>query len=139
MRRGEAMETKSSRQTGQKPGISISESDYAKLMKLADSVAGPHALLADDLFGELERAKIVADDAIAGNVVRMGSLVRFSDERENIRIFTLVFPGEADIADGRLSVLTPVGTALIGLSTGQSISWFGRDGQTHKLTVLAVA
>ena len=133
------METKSSRQTEQKPGISISESDYAKLMKLADSVAGSHALLADDLFGELERAKIVADDAIAGNVVRMGSHVRFSDERKNIRIVTLVFPGEADIADGRLSVLTPVGTALIGLSTEQSISWVGRDGQTHKLTVLAVA
>ena len=133
------METKSSPQTGQKPGISISESDYAKLMKLADSVAGPHARLADDLFGELERAKIVADDAIAGNVVRMGSRVRFSDERKNIRIVTLVFPGEADIADGRLSVLTPVGTALIGLSTEQSISWVGRDGQTHKLTVLAVA
>ncbi|MGE0241516.1 MAG: GreA/GreB family elongation factor, partial [Parvibaculaceae bacterium] len=49
------------------------------------------------------------------------------------------FPGEADIAEGRLSILTPVGTALIGLSVGQSILWTGRDGQQHKLTVLDVS
>ena len=66
------METKSTRQTRQKPGISISESDYAKLMKLADSVAGSHAPLADDLFrilptlahALLKRFNIITDPTI---------------------------------------------------------------------------
>jgi regulator of nucleoside diphosphate kinase len=48
---------------------------------------------------------------------------------------TLVLPGGADIAEGKVSVLTPIGAALIGLSTGQSIDWTARDGRTHRLTV----
>ncbi|MGE0241904.1 MAG: nucleoside diphosphate kinase regulator [Parvibaculaceae bacterium] len=133
------MDTNAIGQVWQKPGISISESDHARLAKLADSVAAGLAPVADDLAGELERATIVADDAIAGDVVRMGSRVRFADEKGAQRTVTLVFPGEADIAEGRLSILTPVGTALIGLSVGQSILWTGRDGQQHKLTVLDVS
>lgn len=122
----------------QKPRISISASDHARLTKLAEAVAERQALIADDLSGELERAKVVADEAIAKDVVRMGSMVRFADEKGVERTVTLVFPGEADIAEARLSILTPVGTALIGLSIGQSILWMGRDGQQHRLTVLAV-
>ena len=130
------MDTNAIGHARQKPGISISASDHARLTKLADSIA--HAPVADDLSGELERANVVADDAIADNIVRMGSEVRFEDEKGAGRTVTLVFPGEADIAEGRLSILTPVGTALIGLSVGQSILWTGRDGQQHRLTVLDV-
>jgi len=132
------MDTNVVGQAWQKPGISISASDHARLMKLADSIGHRHAPVADDLFGELERAKVVADNAIADDIVRMGSEIRFEDERGIARTVTLVFPGEADIAEGRLSILTPVGTALIGLTVGQSILWAGRDGQQHRLTVLAV-
>ncbi|WP_119275200.1 nucleoside diphosphate kinase regulator [Taklimakanibacter deserti] len=132
------MDTNVVGQAWQKPVISISASDHARLMKLADSIATGNAPVADDLFGELERANIVADNAIANDIVRMGSCVRFEDEKGTARIVTLVFPGEADIAEGRLSILTPVGTALIGLTVGQSILWTGRDGQQHRLTVLAV-
>jgi regulator of nucleoside diphosphate kinase len=132
------LETKAVGQAWQKPRISISTSDHARLMKLADSIAQRNAPIADDLFGELERAKIVADEAIAKDIVRMGSQVRFTDEKGTERTVSLVFPGEADIAEGRLSILTPVGTALIGLSVGQSILWTGRDGQQHRLTVLEV-
>lgn len=132
------METKFVGQARQKPGISISASDHARLMKLADSVAPRYAPIADELFTELERAKIVADEAIAKDIVRMGSRVGFADEKGTDRTVTLVFPGEADIAEGRLSILTPVGTALIGLSVGQSILWTGRDGQQHRLTVQRV-
>jgi regulator of nucleoside diphosphate kinase len=132
------METKFIGQARQKPGISISASDHARLMKLADSVATRHAPIADELFSELERAKIVADEVIAKDIVRMGSRVGFADEKGTDRTVTLVFPGEADIAEGRLSILTPVGTALIGLSVGQSILWTGRDGQQHRLTVRRV-
>ncbi|MFZ5674465.1 MAG: nucleoside diphosphate kinase regulator [Pseudomonadota bacterium] len=122
----------------QKPDISISTSDHARLTMLADAIAERDAELADDLAGELERARVVADDKIAQGVIRMGSRVRFKDEKGLERDVTLVFPPEADIALGKLSILTPVGTALIGLSPGQSILWTARNGQRHELTVLAV-
>lgn len=112
--------------TRRKPDISISTSDHSRLMGLADAIAERDAALADDLFGELERARIVADGEIADGVIRMGSRVSFKDDKGVERSVTLVFPPEADIALGKLSILTPVGTALIGLSSGQSIC--GRPG-----------
>lgn len=51
---------------------------------------------------------------------------------------TLVFPQDADISAGKISVLTPIGTALLGLSAGQTMDWTARDDKQHKLTVLAV-
>lgn len=122
----------------QKPEISISTSDHARLSMLADAIAERDATLADDLAGELDRARVVADDKIAQGVIRMGSRLRFKDEKGLERTVSLVFPPEADIAQGKMSILTPVGTALIGLSPGQSILWTARNGQRHELTVLDV-
>ena len=50
----------------------------------------------------------------------------------------LVYPGRADISEGRISIMTPIGAALIGLAEGQSIAWTARDGKAHRLTVLKV-
>lgn len=122
-----------------KPDISISASDHVRLMGLADAISERDATLADDLFGELERAKVVADGEITEGVIRMGSRVSFKDDKDVERSVTLVFPPEADIAQGKLSILTPVGAALIGLSAGQSILWTARNGQRHELTVLTVS
>lgn len=122
-----------------KPEISISASDHIRLMGLADAISERDASLADDLFGELERAKVVADGEIAEGVIRMGSRVSFRDDKGIERSVTLVFPPEADFELGKLSILTPVGAALIGLSAGQSILWTARDGQRHELTVLKVS
>lgn len=122
----------------QKPEISISTSDHARLSMLADAIAERDATLADDLAGELDRARVVADDKIAQGVIRMGSRLRFKDEKGLERTVSLVFPPEADIAQGKMSILTPVGAALIGLSPGQSILWTARNGQRHELTVLDV-
>jgi regulator of nucleoside diphosphate kinase len=58
------------------------------------------------------------------------------DGRE--RSVVLVYPGQADIGVGRISILTPIGTALIGLSEGQSITWTTRDGRRRRLTVQCV-
>jgi regulator of nucleoside diphosphate kinase len=68
----------------------------------------------------------------------MGSTVAFRSDDGQQRQVTLVYPGEADFARGRVSVLTPIGAALIGLSPGQSIAWTARDGRQHRLTVLSV-
>jgi regulator of nucleoside diphosphate kinase len=117
-----------------KPSIAIARSDHERLSRLAESVSARNPELADELFAELDRARVVADKALAPGVVRMGSTLRFSTYAES-RTVTLVFPGEADIAEGKISILTPIGAALIGLSAGQSIDWTARDGRTHRLTV----
>jgi regulator of nucleoside diphosphate kinase len=68
----------------------------------------------------------------------MGSTVLFRSDDGQHRRVTLVFPGEADISRDRISILTPIGIALIGLSEGQSITWVTRDGRERGLTVLSV-
>lgn len=65
----------------------------------------------------------------------MGSTLRYVTDSGDDRTVTLVFPGDADIAEGRVSILTPIGVALIGLSAGQSMGWTTRDGRPNRLTV----
>ena len=119
------------------PEIVVGGTDHARLTNLANAAFDTVPETAEELLSELERAQVVADDAVPRNVVRMGSVVEFESEGDRKRV-TLVFPPEADIATGKVSVLTPVGAALIGLAKGQSIAWTARDGSTHELTLQAV-
>jgi regulator of nucleoside diphosphate kinase len=115
-----------------RPDIVLGLADHRKLIELAMAGDGR-----DELLDELERARVLPETALPEDVVAMGSRVRYrtgDDEHE----VSLVYPAEADIAAGRISVLTPVGTALIGLRQGQSITWRTRDGRQQALTVLAV-
>jgi regulator of nucleoside diphosphate kinase len=121
-----------------KPSIIMSRDDQARLTRLADSVAAANPELADDLFGELERARIVAKIERHPDVVRMGSTLRFTTDSGEERRVTLVFPADADITEGKISILTPIGIALIGLAAGQSMEWTARDGRLHRLTVESV-
>ncbi|MGN6469940.1 MAG: nucleoside diphosphate kinase regulator [Rhizobiaceae bacterium] len=118
-----------------KPAITVARSDHERLTRLAEAIAGRNAALADQLLDELERARIIDDNKFRADAVRMGSTVRFTTDAGEDRTVTLVFPDEADIAENRVSVLTPVGVALIGLSSGQSIDWTARDGRARRLTV----
>jgi len=120
------------------PSITLAKSDPQKLSYLA--LAGPGSNdpeAADDLLHEIDRASIVDDASLPVDVVRMGSLVRFRTGRDE-RTVLLVYPADADIASARISVLTPIGAALIGLRVGQSISFRTRDGRPQMLTVLRV-
>ncbi len=121
-----------------KPAITITRTDYERLSRLADSYAARNPEFAEELLTELDRARVVAEPRIAADVVRMGSSIRFTSDLGEDRRVTLVFPGDADIAQGKVSVLTPIGTALLGLSAGQSINWTARDGRIHRLTVESV-
>lgn len=121
-----------------KPKIVVSDVDLMRLTSLADAISDHSPDLADQLIGELERAKVVKAEAIPDNVVRMGSTVTYRADDGDERSVTLVFPADADISEGRISILTPIGTALLGLSPNQSIEWIARDGRRHALTVLAV-
>ena len=69
------------------------------------------------------------------NVVRMGSTVTFKSDDGNTRTLKLVYPADESLDEHRISVMTPVGAALIGLAEGQSIRWTARDGKHHRLTV----
>ena len=121
-----------------KPSIMIGETDHERLSNLALAAAARSPEISDGLLLELGRARVVADVAVPGNVVGMGSMVEYETDTGAARRVTLVFPIDADISEGRISVLTPVGTALLGLTAGQTMNWTARDDRQHNLTVLAV-
>lgn len=118
-----------------RPRITVARSEHQQLLALAVSGNGSAA---DSLWGEMERARVVADPKLPTDVVRMGSRVQYRTDKDEELEVVLVFPVAANISEGKISVLTPVGAALIGLRTGQSITWEARDGRKHALTVLAV-
>lgn len=121
-----------------KPRIVLADEDHRKLIALALAGTGHTSEAADDLLYEIERARVVPVTKLGPTVVRMGSTVTYRPDNGPERTVTLVYPADADIAQGRISVLTPVGTALIGLDVGQSITWEDRNGAKHVLTVLSV-
>ena len=121
-----------------KPAIQITRRDHEQLTKLADSYASSQPDLAEELYMELDRARIVADDKAGADFVRVGSTFRFTTDGGDDRTVTLVLPGEADIAAGKVSVMTPIGVALVGLSAGQSMKWTARDGKVHTLSIVSV-
>lgn len=120
------------------PSIVIGETDHQRLTNLVFGGAGRLAVISDGLLRELERARVVADVSVPWNVVRMGSTVEYETDTGDARKVTLVFPKDADISDGKISILTPIGTALLGLAAGQAMHWTAQDDRQHKLTVLAV-
>ena len=122
-----------------KPQIILSTEDYVSLSALARAAMNKMPELAEGLSEELERADIVDNGQQHQQVVCMGCEVEFRDDTTGkIQNVTLVYPAQADISQGKISVLTPVGTALIGLRAGHSITWDTRTGETRRLTVLKV-
>ncbi len=121
-----------------KPPITLSANDYAKLSQLALAAADRMSSVASVLAEELERAHVLADGPPEHSIC-MGSEVEFRDDATGkVQTSTLVYPGDADISLGRISVLTPVGAALIGLGAGDSITWETRTGELRQLTVLGI-
>lgn len=121
-----------------KPQITVSEVDYDRLAGLADAARDRAPEVVEELRLEIDRARVVPIEAMPADVIRMGSIVEFRSDTSQQGRVTLVYPAEADIAKGRVSILTPIGAALIGLSSGQSIAWTARDGRRHELTVVSV-
>ncbi|WP_264051491.1 nucleoside diphosphate kinase regulator [Methylobacterium flocculans] len=122
-----------------KPHIKMTKDDHERLARLASFAADRVPEVASFLADEVDRAKIVGDRACVSGLVQMGSQVEFRDDTTGkVQTVTLVYPGEADIEQGRVSVLTPIGAALIGLTLGQSMDWLTRTGTVKRLTVLDV-
>jgi len=119
------------------PAITITRPDLQRLENLLDSLDsfGPAA---EALEEELSRAQIVEPEAVPAGLVTMNSRVHCREETSGKDYhLTLVYPHEAG-RDGTVSVLAPMGSALLGLSTGQHIDWPGPGGKTLALTLLEV-
>lgn len=95
--------------------------------------------LADRLLDEISRARITPAAKMPADVIGIGSTATYrNDSTGQERSVTLVFPEDADIARQRVSVMTPIGVALLGLSVGASFHWDTRDDQRRMLTVTRV-
>ena len=119
------------------PTITITRLDLQRLERLLDSLEefGPGA---EALERELARAQVVGHDEVPPGVVTMNSRVHCREEGSGKDYhLTLVYPEDAG-GDGKVSILAPVGSALLGLSVGQHIDWPVPGGKTLKLTLLAV-
>ena len=119
------------------PAIIITRLDLQRLERLLDSLEeyGPGA---EALEKELARAQVVGRDEVPAGVVTMNSRVHCREEGSGKDWhLTLVFPEDVG-GEGRVSILAPVGSALLGLSVGQQIDWPGPGGKSLKLTLLAV-
>ena len=107
-----------------KPKLIISSIDAERLERLMDSLPDHDFPGRDDLEGELARAEIVDPKNIPPTVVTMNSTVRFRIESSSREFYlTLVYPQDADVKGGTISILAPVGSALLGLSEGDQIEW----------------
>lgn len=120
------------------PEILVTESDYERLDAILCRLPTQHAV-ASLLRRELDRAEIVESTEVPGDVVTMNSRVVLeapdTGERHHI---TLVYPSAADFDAGRLSILAPVGAALLGLRPGQTIDWPMPDGRVRTIRVVSV-
>jgi len=108
--------------------IYITEVDLARLRKLIEAARDggidSNTPYMNKLEDELDRANIVDPKEIAMDAITMRSKVRLKDlESRKEMIYSLVFPTEADVDEGRISVLAPVGTAMIGYRVGDIIEW----------------
>lgn len=125
--------------TSSRPPIIIADTERPPLYRLAASAANRLPHIADELLVELDRAEVMPARDMPFNTVRMNSYVRFVTDKGVEHAVQLVYPEQANIVQDRLSILSIIGTALIGLSEGQSMTWTDRDGNGRTLTVLQVS
>lgn len=122
------------------PAITVSIEEANRLASLAELASRSSPEVVHLLLDEIDRAELLPRGDMPTDVVAMHMHVEYrDDETSATRRIQLVYPHEADITRGMVSVLTLVGAGLIGLSAGQSILWPKQDGRKRSLTVLRVS
>lgn len=107
-----------------KPRVIISSLDTERLERLIESLSDMSFPGKDNLEAELARAEIVEPEDVPATVVTMNSTVRFEvDSSSEEFCLTLVYPWNVDASGEKISILAPVGSALLGLSQGDEIEW----------------
>jgi regulator of nucleoside diphosphate kinase len=115
-----------------------SESDLVAGLALQAEHRNP--VVAAMLLEEIERAELHEADTMPTDAVMLGSEVSFVDERsKRMRTVKLVLPVDANIAEGRISIMTPMGAALYGLRAGDAIDWPDNDGNARRITIKRVS
>ena len=121
-----------------KPPLLMSRLDVERIESLLETPAAQN-VDTSALEAELERATIVEPAQMPPDVITMNSTARFLDETSGEeRELTLVFPRDADGSAEKVSILAPVGSALLGLHVGDSIEWPRPGGRTIRLRVLSI-
>ncbi|AKJ43278.1 nucleoside diphosphate kinase regulator [Pragia fontium] len=120
-----------------KPAIIINELDAERIDMLLEHPEFASSPVAQALNSEIDRAEIVSPEEIPADVVTMNSRVRFLDlSNQEERTRTLVFPQSLNDSNEQLSVLAPIGAALLGLRVGMEISWHLPNGTVAQIKVL---
>lgn len=128
------------RKTEMRPPIAIDANHFARLSALSSLTGAPMMGVCEYLHEELDRAHVLPTEELPPDIVSLGSHVEFRDEQAGkSQEMILVYPFDADITRRRVSVLTPVGAALLGLSVNQTISFRTGIGERRELTVLKVS
>ena len=123
----------------ERPPLHLLADESDMIAALALQVEHRQPLVAAMLLEEIERAELHDPQTLPKTAVTLGSEVDFVDERTSqLRTVELVLPAMANIAEGRISILTPMGTALYGLTAGQSIDWPDLDGHDRHIRILRV-
>ena len=122
------------------PEIRLNKGDFARLDQLLGALgSGRLSKTADFLLQELSRAKVLDGAEVGDDTVTMHARVLFRDEDSGrTRSVVLVYPNERNLSVDALSVLTPLGAALIGVAEGKSIEFEGLDGGRRRVTVMKV-
>ena len=126
--------------TTARPQINILASESDIVADLALRMENRHPVVAAMLLEEIERADLHDPDTLPAGAIRLGSEIEFVEERtRRRRRVKLVLPVDADIAEGRVSILTPIGAALYGLKAGDAIDWPDIEGKERRITIKRVA
>ncbi|HUG12801.1 MAG TPA: nucleoside diphosphate kinase regulator [Opitutaceae bacterium] len=109
------------------PALRISRSDHERLRLLVEAMGNTRPQLRESLQPlkvELERAEVLAPADVPPHVVKMGSRIELEDrETGEVDTYSLVYPEDADAAVGKVSVMAPIGMAVIGFAEGDTFSW----------------
>lgn len=116
----------------------VEASDRSALIDLAYKALVKDFDVATELVYRLEKSIVVPDGQLPRDVVRPGSTVTFDVQSVRRRTLKIVYPTDLDADGVRISVLAPMGVALLGLRPGQRSQWFARNGQANELTVVHV-
>ncbi len=118
------------------PSLVISHEDYHKISAILSFAKADVAELLEE---ELGRAQLVAAEKLDTDVVAMNTLVTYTDlDSGKEQSLTLCYPNDANIELNKISILAPVGAALIGLRVGQTIHWPLSEGKFKRIRVTSV-
>ncbi|HUX31096.1 MAG TPA: nucleoside diphosphate kinase regulator [Thiobacillus sp.] len=121
-----------------RPGIILTSLDLDRLETILDTLPEETFPGKKELLAELDRAEVVEPEDVPSDVVTMNSKVRFVLESGEEFCLTLVYPQDIDGSADRISILAPVGSALLGLSAGEQIEWPKPGGGVMKVRLVEV-